>query len=256
MKSIIFNQVDNQTGIVTINRPEVLNALNIQTLNELFDLLNQIREKIKVLIITGQGTKGFIAGADINEMNKLSSDEFSNFLMLGQKITNLIEDFHWISIAAVNGYALGGGAEIALACDLIFASKNAKFGFPEVKLGIIPGFGGTVRLGKKVPLNKAKALIFNGDFITADQAHELGIVNKTIATENLLEEVLMEVKIFHKNSIDAILAAKKSLHKCHLQEMEECQRIERSICLDCFNNEDRIEGMNAFLDKRTPNFNL
>lgn len=255
MKNLLFNQVDELTGIITINRPEVLNALNLETLNELYNHLNRIKNKIKVLIITGKGTKGFIAGADIKEMNTLSSDEFFDFLILGQRITNIIEDNNWISIAAVNGYALGGGAEIALSCDLIFASINAKIGLPEVKLGIIPGFGGTVRLSKKIPLNKAKEMIFKGDIINADQAFELGIVNRIFTSENLLEETLLNVKIIQKNSLHAVLAAKESIHKCNLLGQDKNLVFERSLCLDCFNNSERKEGMNAFIDKRTPNFN-
>lgn len=255
MKNLFFHQVDELTGIITINRPFVLNALNRETLNELYDHLKIIRKKIKILIITGQGTKGFIAGADIKEMNILTSDEFTDFLILGQKITNLIEDINWISIAAVNGYALGGGAEIALSCDLVFASENAKIGFPEVKLGIIPGFGGTVRLGKKIPLNKAKELIFKGEIITAEQAYEIGIVNKIATSENLLTETLINSGIIRKNSLQAVLAAKESINKCNLIEQGESLKNERRLCLDCFNNPERKEGMTAFLDKRAPTFN-
>jgi enoyl-CoA hydratase len=255
MKNILFDLVDNHTGMITINRPDVLNALDLTTLNELSDLLLELKGKIKVLIITGKGNKGFIAGADIKEMNRFTPEEFSDFLILGQKITNLIEDIHWISIAAVNGYALGGGAEIALACDLIFASSNAKFGLPEVKLGIIPGFGGTVRLGRKIALNKAKELIFKGEIISSDQAYNLGIVNQVTTPENLLEETMMNVRMIQNNSLTAVLAAKKSLHKCHLPELENCLMIERSLCLDCFNTTDRVEGMTAFINKSKPDFN-
>ena len=255
MKNLLFSRIDNEVGIITINRPDVLNALNLETLNELFELLQDLRDKIRILIITGQGIKGFIAGADIKEMNALTPNEFSEFLILGQKITIMLEDINWITIAAVNGYALGGGAEIALACDLIFASQNAKLGLPEVKLGIIPGFGGTVRLGKRIPLNKAKEFIFKGEIITADQGYELGIINKVIPLENLLEETLMTAKVIQGNSLNAVLAAKESLNKSHIPLVEECLKIERDICGHCFTNSDRNEGMAAFIEKRSPHFN-
>jgi enoyl-CoA hydratase len=254
MSKIIFNQVDSQIGVITVNRPEKLNALNLDTLVELYELLTKKSQEIKILIITGSGDKSFIAGADIKEMNDFSKKQFSEFLLLGHKITKLLEQSNWISIAAVNGFALGGGTELALACDLIFASENAVFGLPEVKLGIIPGFGGTFRLSRKIPINIAKEIIFKGTTIKADQALKIGLVNRLIESKSFLNETIIEAQAITKNSLNAVLAAKVSIDFASSNLFNNLLMKEFDLCTRCFDNYDRVEGMSSFSEKRSPRF--
>jgi enoyl-CoA hydratase len=254
MANVIFKKLNSLTGLITFDRVTALNALNFEMLKELHALLEKIKGEVKILILTGAGEKAFIAGADIKEMNNLTPDEFSDFLTLGQEITKIVESDHWVSIAAVNGYALGGGAEIALCCDIVYASENAKFGLPEVHLGIIPGFGGTVRLGRKIPLSIAKEYIFKGEMISADMALKFGLANKVFSSDTLLGEAIKAAERIAANSMDAVLAAKRSLNYSNIRDFEECLKFEHSQCHACFEKADRTEGMTAFIEKRVPEF--
>ncbi len=188
-KYLILEKTE-RTGKLTINRPGQLNALNVDVLKEIECALYEIKEdsQIYVLIITGAGEKAFVAGADITCMKDMTVQQAIEFASLGQRVFNSIENLPIPVIAAVNGFALGGGCELALACDIVIASKNAKFGQPEVNLGVIPGFGGTQRLPRVVSKNKAKEIIFTGDMISADEAKEIGLVNKVVEPEKLREE--------------------------------------------------------------------
>ena len=189
MKHLIYETYDS-IALVKINRPQVLNALNREVLTELNMLLDllEVGQQTKALILTGEGEKAFIAGADIKEMQGMGSVEMRQFSELGQRLTNKLENASFLTIAAVNGYALGGGLEVALACDFIYASQTAKLGLPEVTLGIIPGFGGTQRLSRTIGTRLAKELIMSGTTITAEQALQYGIVNHISAPGSLLDD--------------------------------------------------------------------
>jgi enoyl-CoA hydratase len=182
--------VENEIGILTVNRPKVLNALNVETLKDIQAGIQEVKGQagIRVLIVTGAGEKAFVAGADIQGMSSMNSVEALDFSRLGHFTLKMIQDLDRPVIAAVNGYALGGGTEIALACDFIYASENARFGLPEVTLGIFPGFGGTQRLPRLIGKGKAKELIYTGKLITAQEAFEMGIVNRVFPQASLMEE--------------------------------------------------------------------
>ena len=187
MENVLFNEKDG-IMFITINRPKALNALNSQTVNELGEVISSVekRKDIKVVIITGSGEKSFVAGADIAEMHNLNAMEGRELALNAQKVFSKIEQMPQVVIAAVNGYALGGGCELSMACDLRIASEKAKFGQPEVNLGILPGFAGTQRLPRLVGKGIAKELIFITDMIDAQRAYEIGLVNKVVKPEELM----------------------------------------------------------------------
>lgn len=208
MENIIFNE-SNEIAEVIINRPKALNALNNQTITELGEVINEIskRKDIKTVIITGAGEKAFVAGADIVEMKDLNSMEARDFSRLAQKVFSDIENMPQIVIAAVNGYALGGGCELSMACDIRLASKKAKFGQPEVNLGILPGFAGTQRLPRLVGKGIAKELIFSTDMIDAEEAHRIGLANKVYESEELMDKAReLANKIMSKSPVGVRLA--------------------------------------------------
>lgn len=212
MKNIIFNE-SNGIAEVIINRPKALNALNNQTITELGEVINEIskRKDIKTVIITGAGEKAFVAGADIVEMKDLNSMEARDFSRLAQKVFSDIENMPQIVIAAVNGYALGGGCELSMACDIRLASKKAKFGQPEVNLGILPGFAGTQRLPRLVGKGIAKELIFSTDMIDAEEAHRIGLANKVYEPEELMDKAReLANKIMSKSPVGVRLAKAKN----------------------------------------------
>lgn len=255
MKHITF-QTENGIGVVTINRPEALNALNGEVLKELEQLfIHEVyNRKIRGVIITGAGEKAFIAGADIKAMNEMSQEEIQQFIALGQWVTRLIEEAPAIVIAAVNGYALGGGLEIALACDMIFASENARLGLPEVTLGLIPGFGGTQRLTRAVGERRAKQLIFSGVPVSAAEARQMGLVNEVFKQEELLVRVREVLQKMLSNSFFAVLQAKEAVQKGSTMSLESGLALEKHAFQTAFSHPDRIEGIRAFLEKRKPQF--
>jgi len=253
-------KTENQNGIwtLTVNRPESLNALNSTVLNELSDFLDGLAEKnfseAKVLIITGSGEKAFVAGADIKEIHQLGLDSAENFAEHGQAIFRKLENLQIPVIAAVNGFALGGGLELALACDFIYASGNAKFGLPEVTLGLIPGFGGTVRLSRALGLQKAKEWIFTGNMVSSAEAHQMGLVNKVIPAAELMPAVHIVAQTIASRGPVAIAAAKKSIMESFDHDIDSAMSVEASQFARLFATNDVKEGTTAFIEKRKAQF--
>jgi len=246
---------EEEVALITINRPNVLNALNKDTLNELCKTCAQLNadQGVKVIIITGNG-KAFVAGADISEMRDYTPEQAREFTALGHMTMDSIQNAGKPVIAAVNGYALGGGLELALACDIILASETALLGVPEVNLGIIQGFGGTQRLPRLIGKSLAKELIFTGDAVTAKRAYEMGVVNRVFPPDDLLSEAKkMALKIAQKGPI-ALRLAKRVIDSGYNKELSEGCALEREAFVECFTTSDRKEGMKAFLEKRKPIF--
>ncbi len=244
---------------ITINRPTKLNALNIELLGELKELLVEMTKDesfaIKGLLITGEGEKAFIAGADIAEMSDMNPSDAYTFGQLGQQVTTLIETLQVPVIACVNGFALGGGCEIAMSCDYIYATNNAVFGQPEVKLGLIPGFGGTQRLAKLVGRNHAKEMIYTGRNVPVSEALAMGLVLKSFATkEQMIEEATKSLKLITTNSSFAVSIAKKVMNEGIDLTISEGLQLEKRQFSAIFSSEDMREGTRAFVEKRIPTF--
>ena len=258
-ETIIFEQIE-EVGIVTINREKKLNALSEQVLSELTALLGEINSSnndwnLKGLILTGSGEKAFIAGADIKAMTEMDLDKAKVFGKLGQDLTLAFETLRIPVIAAVNGFALGGGCEMAMACDFIYATENSLFGQPEVKLGLIPGFGGTQRLARIVGSNRAKEFIYTGDNITAARAYEMGLVTKLYSNKTeLIEAATNTIKKIAKNSPMAVYHSKMAINQGVDQEIEPALETELNFFASSFVTEDMKEGTSAFIEKRSPNF--
>jgi enoyl-CoA hydratase len=249
----ILVEMVGQIGIIRINRPQALNALNIETIHELNDVVHQWSKKddIKVIIITGEG-KAFVAGADIAEMKDMTRQQAIDFSEMGQRVFSLIESQEKPVIAAVNGFALGGGCELAMACDIRIASDKAKLGQPEVNLGVIPGFAGTQRLARMVGTAKAKELIFTADMIDAQTALSIGLVNQVVPLENLMNAVMeMAKKIASKGPI-AIKLAKRVISRGIETDFATGSSFEVNAFGECFASGEAKEGMSAFLEKRPP----
>jgi len=250
----------SETGVwtLTINRPEALNSLNLQVLNEMSDALRQISETdfehVKALIITGAGEKAFVAGADIKEMQSMNEDQALQFAKRGQSIFHELNLLKVPVVAAVNGFALGGGCELALACDFIIASENAKFGLPEVSLGLIPGFGGTVRLARAVGIRRARELTMTAEIIPAEQAAKYGLVNEVVPLADLMPTVMKKINLILSRSPLAVSKAKKSINEGFDLETEKALDNEAEIFGQIFGSEDMREGTSAFVEKRKPKF--
>ena len=252
----IIVKIENSIALFTLNRPQQLNALNQQ----LIDNLNQKFEKIKTdknvksVIITGSGGKAFVAGADIKEFANFSKEEGGNLAKDGQKkLFDLIQNFPKPIIAAINGFALGGGLELAMACHIRIASFNAKMGLPEVSLGVIPGYGGTQRLAQLVGKGKAMEMITTGKMIDANQALNYRLVNNVVEPEDLISKCEELAHQIAKNSPNAISAAIKSINAGFDSNLNGFE-VEINSFGNCFETEDFIEGTTAFLEKRKPNF--
>ncbi|HMM22378.1 MAG TPA: short-chain-enoyl-CoA hydratase [Selenomonadales bacterium] len=243
-------------AVVTINRPKALNALNAATINELDKIASQLvaDDEVKVVILTGAGDKAFVAGADITYMQSMTAMDGRNWAKLAQAVFNKIENLPKPVIAAVNGYALGGGNEIAMACDIRIASENAKFGQPEVSLGIPPGFAGTQRLPRLVGKGRAKELLFTGDMIDAAEAYRIGLANKVVAPEELINAAkAMANKIMSRAPI-AVQVCKSCVNEGLDVDLESGVAYEAEVFGLCFATADQKEGMTAFIEKRKPNF--
>lgn len=255
-REFVTVEMSGEIAIMKLNRPGALNALDTPMLREMRDALKEVNNNrdARVLIITSSVEKAFIAGADIKLMSELEADSAEEFVNRGNKVMNIIEYMPIPVIAAVNGYALGGGTELALACDIVYASERAKFGQPEVKLGIIPGFGGTQRLPRLIGRNKAKELIYTGDVITAQEAKDIGIVNKVCAHETLMDEVMTLAQKITQTGALAIAAAKKAIYDGYHHSLDEGCQIEARSFVHLFGTTDQKEGMKAFIEKRKPNF--
>lgn len=253
-KNILY-RVEDSMAFITINRPGSLNALNMDTLNELYSAIGQAEKdnEVRVVTITGEG-RAFVAGADISQMRDLSTQEGRDMTLLGQKVFTNIENIDKPVIAAVNGFALGGGCELAMACDIRIASDKAKFGQPEVNLGIIPGYGGTQRLPRLVGKGAAKYLIFTGEIISAEEAFRIGLVDKVVAAGELMDTVVSVAKTIMSKGLIAVKMAKHAINNGLNMDLKSGIAYEAEAYTTTFGTEDRIEGMSAFLEKRQANF--
>lgn len=243
-------------AVVTIDRPKALNALNYDTLMELQCCFHELRldREIGAVILTGGGEKAFVAGADISYMQNLNSLEGAEFGRLGHEVMGAVENLPQPVIAAVNGFALGGGCELALSCDIRVASDNAKFGQPEVNLGVIPGFGGTQRLPRLVGKGMACELLFTGDMIDAQEALRIGLVNRVVSGDTLLETCRqMAGKIISKGPV-AIRLCKEAVNNGMQMDLARANQYEAVQFGQCFASPDQEEGMSAFLEKRPAKF--
>ncbi len=248
--------IKDSIAVVKINRPDKLNALNGLTLSELKNIFAELKnnDDVKVIIVTGSGEKAFIAGADISELNKIDMISGKEFSEYGQEVFSLIEHFEKPVIAAVNGFALGGGCELALACHFRIASDNAKFGQPEVNLGIIPGYGGTQRLTRLVNSGRAMEYILTGDMIDSTEALRIGLVNHIFPQKELIDKAIEIAKKIISKSQHAVKMAIKAVKAVDEMSSKEGQSYEANLFAVCCGTEDFKEGTSAFLDKRKPNF--
>ena len=251
-KNLIIETLE-KIGIVKINRPEVLNAVNVETILEIEKAMHEFNDNkdILVVIITGEG-KSFVSGSDISKLAKMDSLQAREYSQIGQRVLSFIENMEKPVIAAVNGYALGSGCEIAMACDIRIASEKAKFGQPEVKLGIIPGHAGTQRLARLVGVGKAKELIFTGDIIDAQEALRIGLVNKVVEPESLLEEVKDLANKIIAVGPTAVKLAKTVLNRGIDTNFTTASSYETEAFSLIFSTAEAKEGMKAFLEKRKP----
>jgi enoyl-CoA hydratase len=241
---------------ITIRREKALNALNAQVISELIGAVGELEleDSVRVVVITGAGDKAFVAGADIAEMLDLDPIQARAFSELGGALGASIETSSKVYIAAVNGFALGGGCELAMACDFIYASAKSKFGQPEVKLGAIPGFGGTQRLPRRVGIAKAKELVFGGHIIGADEALRIGLVDAVVAPDELMSRCTDMAKTIAANGPLAVAEAKRVMHQGQSMTLEQSLVLEQRAFGELFGTADRREGMTAFVDKRAARF--
>jgi enoyl-CoA hydratase len=254
-KTLIYEKKDN-IGLLTINRPEKMNAISRELTSELKQLLDEIEsdEELKVLVITGAGDKAFVAGADVNEIVDREAKMGRRVSKERQEIFSRVENLHVPSIAAVNGYALGGGLELALACSIRICSEKAQFGAPEVKLGIIPGDGGTQRLPRLVGLGRAMEMILTGDFIDAQEAYRIGLVNKIVPSERLMSAAMELAKKIASRPPLAVRYAKEAVNRSQEGATVSGFALESFLhALSC-TTEDKKEGVAAFLEKRKGEF--
>lgn len=247
---------DGEIAIVAINRPKVLNALRTDVLRELVECLKEVDcdDTVKVVIITGAGEKAFVAGADIAEMAVLDPKKAKQFSEFGNLVFSAIEKLSKPVIAALNGYALGGGCELLMACDIVIASDKARIGQPEVKIGIPPGFGGTQRMARIVGKMKAKEIIMTGDMITADEALRIGLINKVVPAEKLMEEAKAMARTIASRAPVAVRMAKQLINEGMNVDLESGLAMESKGFAICFSTNDQKEGMKAFLEKREAKF--
>ena len=247
----ITYETEGRVGIITLSREKALNALNTAVLAELGEVLDGVDlNEIRCLILTGAGEKAFVAGADIGEMSSLTRAEGEAFGKKGNDLFRRLETFPIPIIAAINGFALGGGCEIAMSCDIRLCSDNAIFGQPEVGLGITPGFGGTQRLARLVGAGVAKQMIFTGRNIKADEAYRIGLVNEVHPAAELMAAAKKMAALIARNAPIAVRNAKKAINDGLDVDMDTALVVEEKMFGDCFESADQIEGMTAFLEKR------
>lgn len=252
----ILVAVENGIATIAFNRPKALNALNSALMAELSQAVADVaaNDDIAVLVLTGAGDKAFVAGADINELAGLSPLQAKYFVEKGQSVIDQISALDIPVIAAVNGYALGGGMEMAMGCDFIYASENASFGLPETNLGLIPGFGGTQRLARLIGPNRAKELIFSGKIIRADEAFTIGIVNRVLEAVALMPAVLEMGALLAAKGRVSLREAKQAVDNGLNGDLATGLKIERNAFALCMASEDADEGTRAFLEKRKAEF--
>lgn len=256
LKNLLY-KVKNKIAIVTVNRPEKLNSLNHETLTELDVVIENIKMDDSVLaaIITGSGEKAFIAGADISELKNLNSETGKKFSEFGQSVFDKIENLDKPVIAAVNGFALGGGCELALACHIRFASHNVKFGQPEINLGVMPGYGGTQRLTRLINKGLALEYILTGNLITADEAFRIGLVNRVYTSSELIPKSIEFAESIRGKGRFSVSANISAINAATHLSQKDGLKLESELFGDCCNEPDFKEGTSAFLEKRKPNFN-
>lgn len=247
--------IGDGVAVITIDRPDALNALSPEVLTELTMAVAEIeiQDEVSVVVLTGAG-KAFVAGADISVMAEMGTRDAQIFAEIGGGLAQSMEESAKPYIAAVNGFALGGGCELALACDFIYASSKAKMGQPEVKLGVIPGFGGTQRLCRRVGSAKAKELIYTGDVVGAEEALRIGLVDRVLEPEALMEQALATAARIAKNGGLAVSEAKRVIQDGQSMTLEQGNRLEQLAFASLFSTDDQKEGMAAFLAKREPVF--
>jgi enoyl-CoA hydratase len=252
----IISEMEENIAIIRFNRPKVLNAINPKVVEEMKDALEKVaaNKAIKVLILTGEGDKAFVAGADIAAMRDFTPLEGRAFSRQGQDVLFQLEALAIPVIACVNGFALGGGIEIAMACDFIYAADSAKFGQPEITLGVIPGFGGTQRLSRLVGKSMAKELCMTGAMISAQVARDIGLVNKVFPREALWEETMKVAKLLASKGRVSIRAVKDTINRGCDQDLRTGCYMESDAFGICMASEDSREGMGAFLEKRKAEF--
>ena len=249
-------EVRDGVGVLTFNRPKVLNALNAATIEELGDVVGVVERDraVKALVLTGAGEKAFVAGADIAAMSTMTPAQARAFAERAHGILARMAALPVPTVAAVNGFALGGGSEIALACDLVYASQNAKFGQPEVNLGIIPGFGGTQRLTRRVGLMRALEIVMTGDMYDAARAKEIGLVLDVLPPAELLPHAIAQARKIASKGPVAVALAKRAVHAGADADLSVANELERQAFAASFATEDAREGMKAFLEKRAANW--
>ena len=254
-ENILF-QIQDGVGVLTFNRPKVMNALNPSTLEEIADAVGRAarEDEVRVLVLTGAGDKAFVAGADISEFVKLNPLGARGLAQKGQRVLFDIERLPKPVIACVNGFALGGGCEIAMACDFIYASEKARFGQPEINLGLIPGFGGTQRLSRLIGRAKTKEVCMTGEMLDAQQAKELGLVAKIFPADQLFEETMKIARAISSKSASALASIKKVVDCGADIDLRSGCALEAEAFGVCFGGEDMREGVSAFLEKRAPQF--
>ncbi|ATD56015.1 short-chain-enoyl-CoA hydratase [Clostridium chauvoei] len=255
LKNVILEKEGN-LAIVTINRPKALNALNSETLKDIDTVISDLEKdsNIYCVILTGAGEKAFVAGADIAEMKELNEEQGREFGLLGNKVFRRLEKLNKPVIAAISGFALGGGCELSMSCDIRIASEKAKFAQPETGLGITPGFGGTQRLPRLVGEGKAKELIYTGAIIKADEALKIGLVNKVVPLESLMDEARAVAKKIIENAPIAVKLCKDAINRGMQVDIDNAIEIEAGDFGKCFSTEDQFEGMTAFIERRSKNF--
>ena len=246
---------EERVAVIFIDRPRFMNALNTETLKELEHCLRSLdeRDEVRVVLMTGRG-RCFVAGADVKEMQGMSPEEAFHFSRLGHRVMDLIQEMGKPVIAVVNGFALGGGLELALSCDLIIASEKARLGLPEVNVGVFPGFGGTQRLSRLIGMSKAKEMIFTGEAVDSKRAYEIGLVNQVLPDGELLSRTKELAATMAEKSGEALKLAKKAMNQGWETSLSAGLAVERELFFRCFAHPDQKEGMSAFIEKRKPAF--
>ena len=249
--SLVTTSKSDGICTVKINRPDKLNAMNMDVAKELVNIFENLGkdDTVKVIILTGEGDKAFSAGADIEYMSKISPDESEEYAKLGQLVTATVENVKQPTIAAVNGFALGGGCELAMSCDIRIAANTAKMGQPEVTIGIPPGWGGTQRLMRIVGIAKAKEMVYTGKMIKAEEAREIGLVNQVVELSTLMDETMKMAKTIASNSAIAVRMSKSAINTGRNADLDTGLGIELLAWRNCFTHPDREERMTAFVNK-------
>jgi len=251
--SLVNLEKDGAVAWLEINRPDAMNALNEQVLMDLQEAILRL-EETRVLVLSGAGGKAFVAGADIKAMQRMRPSEARAFSALGQAVFKLIQDSPFIAIAAVNGFALGGGLELALACDLIYATPRSRFSAPEINLGLVPGFGGTVNLIQRVGFHLAMDMITTGRMISADEAKQRSLILDILSEENWKTEIREKAALIASKGSESLSSAKTLLRSNVSMDRERALQLERDSFAALFDTPEPREGISAFLEKRSPQF--